>query len=154
MRKRNIVAFLASLLAPGALLLAQKTPETVLAYDARVRVILKPEIAFFGQGLDARWVTGQILGGSRRCAFFTPDSLQMTPLGTIVPGISGAFAPRLLIEFSRIERIQVSSIYDGQFVSGGSQRFYSEGADLSGETWIDVPRESLRMDRTLCPDPP
>ena len=69
-------------------------------------------------------------------------------LGVGMPSDPGTLRRMYLLV--SIERLQVSSIYDGRHTPGQVTVFYTAEADTTGEEWIDVEMDDLRADDSEC----
>ena len=132
----------------GAPAAAQDGEQAVLASLARVR------IQVYSDSVDTRvfgtkWHTGRVIGGVTHCIAVTPDSLSVRDFRPAIP--AGTPVPPLAVPLTHIRRIQVSSIYDGQFTHGPATRMYEPGADISQEEWIELSMDSIMADPTTCP---
>ena len=124
MLKRAMLGLI--LLIPATAAAQENQDEPVVASGARVQ-IQSPHLA-------AGWHEGTMMGG--RC------------LSVGMPSDPGTLRRMYLLV--SIERLQVSSIYDGRHTPGQVTVFYTAEADTTGEEWIDVEMDDLRADDSEC----
>ncbi len=129
---RRVLMCLAMAVGPESLSAQQPTPpESLLAYTARVR-FLAPE-------LFDRWRTGE-----------TAAILSSQDRTCMMVVYTRPVIGEQLLFFSNIERLQVSSIYNGKFRPGWRMPVYGPGSDTTGEEWLEVPLDSLRATELPC----
>ena len=107
-----------------------RTPEIVVAYGARVRVM--------APRLEPGWHSG-VVGRVGSC------------LAVMVPQREGnRVAGYAAIPLGDVTRLRLSGRYDGRMGTSGKAVEYRPGMDTVGEAWIEVPVEPLRRRHAEC----